>query len=217
MTTTTHPKMSPPLLDITLDRSDRTYRQNDLVKGSVVVTVYEEDLNFSDLVISIRSDDSTTSRRVLNREVTLTEGRLRKGETKFFFSLELAPYDENEELPETYHGVRLEIVYYVSARVRRKLFLINTDYVTKQLEFFVEIKPGTHMSRPLGPFDPYWEVTENHSKVNTVEDTSCLANRVSKKIFNYFYALRKRLCFSGVLKACLKFILISHLSKLLIT
>eukprot|EP01097_Dermamoeba_algensis_P011115 TRINITY_DN8483_c0_g1_i1.p1 TRINITY_DN8483_c0_g1~~TRINITY_DN8483_c0_g1_i1.p1 ORF type:complete len:302 (-),score=62.62 TRINITY_DN8483_c0_g1_i1:236-1141(-) len=140
-------------LDIKLKKSDKTYRQGDLVSGTVCVTS-KGSLSHNGITLLMEGNvtlqmsgknvgvfdafyNSLKPIQLVNVSLEIAKpGKLPDGETELPFEIPLEPL-AGLNLFETYHGVFINISYLLRCDMPRPLLAKNLQ---KQIEFIVEVK-----------------------------------------------------------------------------
>lgn len=149
-------------LDIRLKRVNKTYHENEIVSGVVVIESKGEVKHEG---ITLQMDGAVTMQLSAKnvgileafyssvKPVCLTScildiakpGKLPSGKTEIPFEIPLKPKN-NKTLYETYHGVFINIQYTLRSDMKRSL--LNKD-LQKVLEFFVENKDTSEKADPM--------------------------------------------------------------------
>lgn len=146
-------------LEIRLKRVNKIFHEGDIVKGVIAVQSRGE-LTHSGITLAM---DGTVNLQLSAKSVGVFEafynsikpiqlvnctlevarpGKLPNGTTELPFEIPLKPKG-NKPLHETYHGVFVNIQYYLRAEMKRSL--LNKD-LQSQAEFIVENKPPSKMA-----------------------------------------------------------------------
>ena len=141
-------------VQIKLDRTDRIYRQGDVVKGCVVVNSPMKQLSHTGIKLKINGVctlqlsartvglfeafySSLKPQTLMSYEIDIASGgKLPRGETELPFEFPLEPM-VGKELFETYHGVYITIAYTIVCDCTRSAF---SRQLQKELEFIVEVR-----------------------------------------------------------------------------
>jgi len=142
--------MSESRLEIKLDRSDRVYHPNDIIRGVVVVhankgwshsgVVLEAAGEIHTLVtrsgIVGTSEKSETSLVFKQIDELVPAGTMAGGSHELPFEFQLIGSERGGEILESYHGVYISVIYSVSVSCDRGMLKKS---LKKEVEFIVEI------------------------------------------------------------------------------
>lgn len=166
-------------LDVKFKRTDRIYRPNDKVEGSVVIRAHKGWshqgvkmtidgavlTNNSNTGIGIIDALSAGQRSVsiLKEDIIIaTPGNFPNGTTEIPFQFNLAPQGA-QPLLESYHGVYINIVYVIRVVCERGMF---SKDLSRDIEFIVEIPLKKALENKPGEFEISPELLENSSSAS---------------------------------------------------
>ena len=188
-------EMTSSSIEVRLKRTDRVYRPNERVEGTVIVNAYKGwshqgikmNMDGSVLTNTVNTgigiiDNLASSSRpvsILKEEIILSPpGSVPHGATEIPFQFALTG-SAGQPLIESYHGVYINIVYIIKVNCDRGV--MKKD-VTKEVEFIVEVPIKKALDQEPGEFTISPDVLEN---VGHADPHSFPKFKISGKVHRY--------------------------------
>ncbi len=153
--------MSESKIDIKLERTDRVYRPNEIIRGTVVLNA-KKGWSHSGILLEAEgtihtivtrsgivgtNEKSETSMIFKHFEEILPEGSVGGGLHEFPFEFQIIGNERDGELLESYHGVYVSVIYTISVSCNRGML---KKALKRDVEFIVEINNAGNSDAEAG-------------------------------------------------------------------